>query len=202
MKLWLGVMALVLNLAGYAPYIRDVLKGIAKPHRISWGIWVILTTIAAVNQIRNGGGFSAYYFAGAAVTVALVFLLSLKFGVGGASLLDKVCLGLAIGLFVYWAALHNTRFSTLFAIIIDSIGTVPTLVKTFKQPETETYLMWVLSSLGGLLSLLAVPRLDWALLIYPAYVFAADGSVVGIKYVCDRQRHVQTFTATKTEKIA
>lgn len=202
MKLWLGVMALVLNIAGYVPYIRDILRGIVKPQRITWGIWTILTTIAAVNQIKNGGGFSSYFFVSTCVLVAATFLLSLKFGMGGASRLDKVCLGLALALFVYWATVHDTRLSTLIAVIIDGIGALPTVVKTYHHPQTETYPQWVLAGIGGLLTMLAVPRLDWVLLVYPAYVFVMNGAIVGTKYLRDKQKHVHTLKNAKVEKIA
>lgn len=202
MRLLLGIVALVFNIAGYVPYIRDIFRGIVKPQRITWGIWTILTTIAAVNQIKNGGGFSAYFFVSTCLLVAATFVLSLKFGMGGASMLDKICLGLAIGLFVYWATLHDTRLSTLIAVIIDGVGALPTVVKTYHRPETETYPQWVLAGLGGLLTILAVPRLDWVLLIYPAYVFVMNGAIVGTKYIRDRQKHITTLKTAKTDKIA
>jgi hypothetical protein len=82
----------------------------------------------------------------------------------------------------YWAILHNTRLSTLVAVTIDAIGATPTLVKIYHHPETETYMQWTFAGIGGLLTMLAVPKLDWALLIYPIYVFVMNGAIVGTKY--------------------
>ena len=183
MKLALGVLALVLNIIGYIPYIRDILRGKVKPQRVTWGVWTILTTIAAVNQVKNGGGYSSLFFISTVVLVAATFLLSIRRGMGGASKLDMICLALAIALFAYWATVHDTRISTLIAVIIDGVGAIPTVVKTYKHPATESYPQWVLAGLGGLLTLFAVARMDWALLIYPAYVFAMNGVVVGAKFV-------------------
>jgi hypothetical protein len=202
MKLWLGVLALLLNIVGYAPYIRDIFRGIVRPQRITWGIWTILTIIAAVNQVKNGGGYSTYFFTSTTILVATTFLLSLKFGMGGASRLDKVCLALAVCLFIYWATVHDTRLSTLIAVIIDGTGAIPTVVKTFHHPETETYPQWVLAGFGGLLTMLVVPRLDWALIIYPAYVFVMNGVIVGTKYLRDKQLHVTTLKNAEADKIA
>jgi hypothetical protein len=190
MQLWLGVIALMLNLIGYIPYIRDIFRHIVRPHRVTWGIWTILTAIAAVNQIKNGGGYSSLFFVSTTILVTFTFLLSLRFGLGGASKLDRICLALTIGLFVYWASVHDTRFSTLIAVIIDGIAAIPTLVKTFYRPETETYPQWVLAGLGGLFTLFAVTRLDWALLVYPAYVFLMNGVIVGTKYLRERASKV------------
>jgi hypothetical protein len=202
MRLVLGILAFALNLAGYVPYVRDIFRGIVRPQRVTWGLWTILTTVAAVNQIKNGGGYSTYFFVSTVVFVALTFLLSLRYGMGGASKLDKVCLGLAIALFAYWATVHDTRLSTLIAVIIDGTGAIPTVVKTYHHPQTETYPQWVLAGLGGLVTMLEVPRLDWALLIYPAYVFAMNGVVVGTKFVREKQLHVTTLKSAKVDKIA
>lgn len=186
MKAALGGLALILNLIGYFPYIREILKNVVKPQRTTWGIWTILTTVAAVNQVQNGGGFSSLFFISTALLVATTFLLSLKYGQGGASRVDIVCLFLAICLFAYWAIVQDTRISTLVAVGIDTIALVPTLIKTYRQPETEIYAQWVLAGLGGLLAMLASPSADWVLIIYPAYIFIANGSVVATKYLRER----------------
>jgi hypothetical protein len=183
MKLWIGVLALVLNLIGYIPYIRDILRGIVKPHRITWGIWTILTAIAAANQVINKGGYSSLFFVSTVFLVATTFALSIKYGMGGASRLDRTCLVLALGLLLYWLTVRDTRISTLLAVIIDGVGAVPVAVKTYYHPHTETYIQWVLAGVAGLLSLVAVSRPDWALVIYPAYVFLMNGAIVGIKYM-------------------
>jgi hypothetical protein len=201
MKLALGVLALVLNVIGYIPYVRDILHGKVKPQRITWGIWTILTTIAAVNQVKNGGGYSSLFFISTVILVATTFVLSLKRGMGGASMLDKICLGLTVALFAYWATLHDTRISTLIAVIIDGVGAVPTVVKTYKHPDTESYPQWVLAGLGGFLTLLSVSRLDWALLIYPAYVFVMNGVIVGTKFAREGGRHRRTRLSQKPEVV-
>lgn len=185
-KAVLGFLALILNLIGYVPYIREILSKVVKPQRTTWGIWTILTTVAAVNQVQNGGGFSSLFFISTAALVATTFLLSLKRGQGGASKVDIVCLVLAIALFAYWAIVRDTELSTYIAVGIDTIALVPTLIKTYRQPETEIYTQWVLAGIGGLLSLLAAPRMEWVLIIYPLYVFVANGAVVTVKYLRER----------------
>lgn len=187
MRLILGTLALALNLIGYFPYIRDIIRGKVKPQRITWGIWSILTTVAAVNQILNGGGYSSLYVVSGAILVSITFILSMKYGVGGTSVLDRVCLVLAFGLVVYWIGAQDTRISTLLVVVIDSLGAIPTLVKTYRHPETETYIQWTLAGIAGLITVITVPRADWALIIYPAYIFTMNGMIVATKYHSERK---------------
>ncbi|HVA97033.1 MAG TPA: hypothetical protein VND99_05255 [Candidatus Acidoferrales bacterium] len=186
MQALLGFSALVLNVIGYIPYIRDIFRKKVKPHPYTWVIWTILTTILAFNQIINGGGYSSLFFISTAILVGFVFILSLHFGMGDTSKIDRICLILASILLFYWLTTHDTRISTIYAVIIDGIGAVPTLIKTYNHPTSETYIQWVLSSLAGLLTLLSVPMSDWILLIYPFYVFLMDGAIVSIKYFRER----------------
>ena len=188
MRAIVGVIALMLNVLGYIPYIRDIFKGIVKPHRMTWGIWTILTTITAVNQIANHGGYSSLFFISTTVLVTTTFILSLKFGVGGFSKIDLTCLLFATLLLIYWVGLKDTRISTLIAVNIDVIGFLPTLIKTYKHPETETYPQWLLAGIAGLLTTLIVPKLDWAIIIYPAYIFIFNFIIVSIKFLRERKQ--------------
>lgn len=191
MQFAVGIIALLLNLLGYIPYVRDIFRHKVKPHRITWGVWTILTTITAFNQVVNGGGYSSLFFISTALLVSIVFILSFKYGVGGASKIDLICLGLAIILLIYWVTLQETYISTVLAVIIDGIGAIPTIIKTYKKPETESYPQWTLAGIAGIFTMLAVPRIDWILLIYPLYVVLMNATIVGIKYLRERKHETK-----------
>lgn len=127
------------------------------------------------------------YVVSGAILVSITFLLSVKYGVGGTSVLDRVCLILAFGLVAYWIGAQDTRISTLLVVVIDSLGAIPTLVKTYRHPETETYIQWTLAGIAGSITVMTVPRADWALIIYPAYIFTMNGMIVATKYYSERK---------------
>lgn len=56
MKPVFGILALLINLLGYVPYVQDIVKGRVKPQRITWGIWAALGSVVFANQVTNGGG--------------------------------------------------------------------------------------------------------------------------------------------------
>jgi hypothetical protein len=188
MQILFGFTALILNLIGYIPYIRDIFRKIVKPHPFTWAIWTILTTIAAFNQVRNDGGYSSLFFISTAILVGFVFLLSFRYGMGGASNIDRLCLVLAGILLIYWLTTKDTHLSTVYAVIIDGIGAIPTLIKTYHHPKSETYIQWTLAGIGGLFTMVSVPRLDWILLIYPLYVFIMNAAIVITKYLREKKR--------------
>jgi hypothetical protein len=180
-ELIFGVSALVVNLIGYVPYFRGIFRGEVKPQRITWGIWTILTSIAFVNQVANGGGWSSLFFGSTTLLVVLVFLSSFKYGVGGKSKLDIGVLIAATVLLVAWIITKNTTTSTYIAIAIDAIGALPTIIKAYKQPETEAYLQWFMAALAGMFSFLAVGGSGFVLYAYPLYVIIFNALIVASK---------------------
>ena len=181
--LFFGTAALVINIVGYVPYIRGIFSGKVKPQRITWGIWSILTLVAFVNQVLNGGGYSTLFFGSTAALVLIVFILSIRKGVGGGTNFDKAVLVVATLLLAYWIFSRDTYYSTLIAIAIDSAGALPSIIKAYKSPETEVYLQWLLAAIAGLLSMFAVPTISFILIAYPAYVFVMNTVIVIAKYL-------------------
>lgn len=179
---WFGLASIVANIIGYYPYITAIIKNVVKPQRITWGIWTLLVTIAFVNQIHNGGGYSSYFIGSTLVLVATVFILSFKYGVGGGSKLDIASLLAALVLFIAWAITKDTRVTTIIVVLIDGVGAIPTLHKAFKQPQTEAYLQWLMAMLGSVFAIMAVYGGDYILTIYPLYVIFMDGAIVAAKY--------------------
>lgn len=180
---WFGIVSAAVNVFGYIPYIKGTVQRRIKPHRITWGIWSILTTIALVNQIHNGGGYSAYFIASTGLLVITIFILSIFKGVGGSSGFDQFILIASIILFVTWAVTKNTTTTTLLAVSIDALGALPTVYKAYKHPETENYMQWILSVVAGMFSILAIARPEFILLVYPVYVVLMDATTAVAKYV-------------------
>lgn len=182
MKATFGILALAINLIGYIPYVHDILRHKVMPQRVTWGIWSILSTIAFANQVINGGGWSVWFFGSSALMTTMVFVLSINRGVGGASRLDKIMLAAAALLLVYWLTLHDTRLSTIFVILIDIVGAIPTVLKAYRRPDTESYPQWVMAAIGGFFSVLAIEKADYILFLYPLYIVAMNTIIVSAKY--------------------
>ena len=88
----LGWVAGVLSLVAFVPYIVAILRGETRPNRATWWIW---TTTGAVL-------LASYYFSGAETTIwvavsyfvasLVTALLSIRYGEGGSTPLDRGCL--------------------------------------------------------------------------------------------------------------
>lgn len=170
----LAALAVVLFLAAAPPYILDTVRGKTKPERATWFIWSVLGIIAFVSQVGLGAQWSLVFAGLDALGSVITFSLSLKFGVGGWTLLDRVALTIAaVGVVISLIA-HEPVIALLGVILADVSGTILTIRKTFLAPNTETTISWLLVGTGALSGVLAVGKLDWALILYPAYLMVAN----------------------------
>ena len=186
-----GLAALILNVIGYVPYIREILAGVVKPQRVTWVIWSILSLIAFVNQIINGGGYSIFFVGSTFALTSTVFALSIFKGVGGASKFDLGILAAVSLLAIAWIGFRESYYSTLFVVMIDCLAALPTLVKAYLKPQTEAYFQWVTSGIGGLFGIISLPMLNFILIVYPLYIAIMNGLIVGAKFVGTGRGHAK-----------
>src|ERR1700712_2002256 len=92
---WFAIASGLMVLVGAPFYLSDILKGKTKPERTTWLIWSIQGVVAFGAQYKLGAHWSLLYVGLEAVGNIIVYLLSLKFGVGGWKTRDKIALGVA-----------------------------------------------------------------------------------------------------------
>ena len=173
-----GYLSGLAILLSFVPYIRDIFKGTTKPERASWLIWTILGAISFASQFAEGATWSLIMTGAQAVGDGFIFVLAIKYGLGGFQRRDLAGL-LAAGLgLALWGLTGNAAVALFIIIFIDGTGAVLTVLKTYEHPETETASAWVLTFLGGFFASAAVGRWDLVLLAFPVYVCLASISIL------------------------
>lgn len=173
-----GYLSGVVSVFCYLPYIRDILLKKTKPKRASWIIWATLGLVAFFSQLFKGANNSLWMPGIQTIGTIIIAVLSLRFGVGGFVKGDILSMLAAFFGIILWFFTKEPLFALLITIAVDTIGEVLTIIKSYKNPETETLLTWILASASGLLSAISVGSLNWILLIYPIYFFVINLIVV------------------------
>ena len=173
----IGIVSGLLATIGLVPYLVDIFRGKTKPERASWIIWTVLGAIAFFSQLAQGARNSLWMTGFQLFNVALITLLSLKYGYGSFSKRDVCALMLAGCGLLLWKITTNPLLALIVVVCVDFIGVYLTLIKTLKYPDSETLVAWFLASLSGLLGLIAVGKLDFGLLVYPFYIFGANTAI-------------------------
>lgn len=98
-----GYLTGVLLIIGFALYLVDIVRGKTKPERASWLIWSVLGGIAFFSQLADGATWSLVLPGIDTLIVFAIFVLSIRYGVGGLLRRDIISLVVAaLGLLLWY----------------------------------------------------------------------------------------------------
>ena len=177
-----AAISLVLTLLAAPPYIIDTFNRKTKPQRATWLILSILGLIGFFSQLAIEANWSLVFLGVDTAASLTVLGLSIPFGIGGFSLLDRYALVVAaIGVIVSVVA-NRPVIALLGIILADVAGTFLTVRKAFLHPGTETTISWVLVGSAAVFSVLAVGKTSLDLLIWPVYLVLANFAVPAAQF--------------------
>lgn len=177
---WAGKIAGLLALIGFVPYVIATLQGKNKPNRVTWIIWGLVSLILLGSYKTAGATHALWPSVSNALGMIVIIVLSFKYGEGGGNLLDLGCLLTALaGLFFWW--FFDSPLPALYiSIAVDLIGGIPTIKKSYLDPAREDRLTWILFWTANVLNLFAVEEWNFAMALYPLYLFFISGTILAI----------------------
>jgi hypothetical protein len=178
----LGILAGIVAIGDTIPYVRDILRGTTRPHRGTWLIWATLATVVVLSQRADGASWSLIMAAATAVLTGLIFVLSIRRGVGGVTTRELVMIAIAGGGVVGWLVADEPIVATVCVVVADLIGAAMMVPKTYRDPGSETLVTFAFASLSGALAAGAVGAFDLSLLLYPVYFCLANGALALLIY--------------------
>lgn len=169
MRTLLLIIGSLLPVVSSATYVVSIWRGQTRPERMTRFLLMIITLLM-FGSLWLGGDTSGVWLALISFVQAMViWVLSLRRGMGGRDTLDFVCLGLcAVGI-VVWVASGRAWAGMLISIVADIIATAPAIRKTIRWPGTELALFYILDTFAGIAIMLAGPYTVSAM-VFPAYI--------------------------------
>ncbi len=157
-------------------YIRSMFRGQTKPNRVTWFMWSVAPFIAAAAAISNHVGWAAVPVLLSGVSPLLIFVASFfsKKAYWRLVWLDYVC-GLLSGLaLVLWYLTKSPDLAIVFAMVSDAAAAVPTIMKAWRNPETESVWPYVVGLFSPLTSFVVATAWGFSELAFPAYLVAIN----------------------------
>jgi hypothetical protein len=184
---FLGILSSLVFIAADLPYAIQTYKRKVQPHRVTWFIIFVLNVISFINQAASGASNSLWIFGAGVIATFSVFILSINRGVGGYSKVDIAALvGATIGLLLWW--LLGTPLASIIAtVVVSMIALVPTYIKSYHNPKSESKFPWLIASISTFLAAISVGKLDYRLLILPVYSTIVQAGVYVLLEVRGRQ---------------
>jgi hypothetical protein len=175
LKLIVGLVASLLVFVGYAPYVRDVLKGKTKPHVYTWFIWGFVTLLVFFFQYNAGGGAGSYLTLSAGLVCLLIFGLSFRHGTKDIKKSDKIFLILALFALGLYAITDQPLLSVVLLVAVDMLGFIPTIRKSWNKPHTETLFSYSLNTFRFAIGIYALQTYTVVTWLYPVAWLLANG---------------------------
>jgi len=158
-----------------------MVQGRSKPARMTRFI-VWLAASISFFSLWVDGSTGAVWLAGVfAFRNTFLFLMSLKYGMGGVTRIDQYSLVIAIAGLVGWQVSGDPLIALLFAILADFVGFIPALVKTYKSPSSEGPWFYYLESTAVLLNIIVIGM--WSIdLLFPVHILLTNILMIGLVF--------------------
>ncbi|MEZ5069529.1 MAG: hypothetical protein R2751_00830 [Bacteroidales bacterium] len=164
--------AIIGSLGGFF-YLRETVLGRAKPNRVTWLLWGLFPMIAFTAQRVQGVAEVSWTTFAAGFTPLIVVLVSFfnRKAYWKTERKDYVLMAAAIAGIVLWAFTRNPNLAIFFSLTADVFASLPTFLKAWRHPETESGTAYGISAVGFGIGMLALPAFTFENAAFLTYVF-------------------------------
>lgn len=196
-----GTAALCTHLVAYGVYARDVFSSRIRPNLISWLMWLFggLVELFTYNAIENAHWSTSTLPFACVVGIGGICIATLvaQAQAGRSSQLtfyppervDYFMVSFDVVALFWWLVGNAAAFANFFAVGTSVITFIPIWRTTYKNPEGEHSLPWILWSVAYLFMFMAVLTSEGSgnaeLYFYPVYYFVLHVVMV---FLCLRKQ--------------
>lgn len=182
---WLVVLSAAISCYGGYAYVRDTIKGTTQPNRVSWGLWALAPLIGTGAALASGADVWVTvrtFLAGFIPLVVFIASFSNRQGYWKTTVFDTLCGLLSLVAIILWLAVGAPTYAILLAALGDFLAALPTIIKAWKHPETETGVTYLASLVSVLLVLPSIPVWNIQNSSFQIYLIVVNAFLLGAVY--------------------
>ena len=166
------IVGAIIASIGNVSYLIDTIKGRVKPNRVSFLLWSLAPMIAFVAEVGQGVGLQSLMTFIVGFLPLTVFIASFlnKNAEWKLTRFDLACGVLSVIGLLFWYLTSSGNVAIVFSILADALAALPTIVKAFNFPETESAWPYFSGALSAAITLLTVKVWDLANAGFPLYI--------------------------------
>ena len=166
------ILGAAIGAVGQGLYVLDTVRGETQPNRVTWLLWAIAPLLAFAVEIHSGVGLRSLMTFMVGFGPLCVFVASF---VNPASFweitrLDYVCGALSVLGTAGWLVTRHGMVALVAALTADGLAGVPTVVKAWRVPESESANVYLGGIANAGITLLTVDRVTTAVVAFPIYI--------------------------------
>ena len=171
-----GYLAALLSVVGASGYIRDTLRGVTSPHRVTWSLWGLEGVLAFVIEVQQHIGLASLTTLILGLVPCLIVVVSFRnpHSVWRISTFDIACGSISLAGLVFWAFVNQPTVALISFVVADQVAALPTIRKSWLAPSTESPRVFFTGVANCGITLLTLKSLTTAGVLFPGCIFVAD----------------------------
>lgn len=170
---YFAVIGAVLGSLGGFYYLVETAVGKVQPNRVTWLLWGLFPMIVFIAQRVQGVQNLSWATFAAGFTPLLIVLASFinKKAYWKTEPRDYMLMAAATVGLILWAITKEPNLAILFSLVADFLASLPTVIKAYKHPETESWLAYAISAVGFGVGVLAIQTFTFENYAFISYIF-------------------------------
>ncbi len=172
------ILSVVIVLWSYILGIYSIIKGNFRPQRMTRFLILVFSTIYVVSLLAQGDRNAIWLALVSLIATLIIFLLSIKKGMGGVAKLDIAVLIMVVFSIIVWKVTNNPVLGLTMSLVADLVSYIPTFLKSWKFPETEEWKFYASFALANFLNLLSISNYTFGKVVLQSYLFVVNVSII------------------------
>jgi hypothetical protein len=197
-------LAALLSVVGAWSYIRDTLRGVTSPNRVTWSLWGVEGVLAFAVEIQQRVGLASLMTLMLGLVPCIVVFVSFRnpHSVWRIGTFDIFCGSISLAGIVFWAFVNQPTVALVSFVVADQVAALPTIRKSWLAPSTESPRVVFMGFLNCAITLFTLKSLTTAGALFPGAILVTD-LVIGLLIVSRAgPRYRGDEVDTSTTKIA
>jgi hypothetical protein len=172
-------------------YVRDTLKGETQPNRVTFFLWGAAPLVSYFAQLSGGGGKQTLYTLIIAIMPFVILAASFvdRKAYWKITKFDISCGTLSLIALAFLVFANEPMLALCLSVLADFCAALPTILKSYKFPHSETVLAYGFEILGSTIVLLTVHNWTFVNYFFSAYVLFMN-TMFTILLLLSPKRHV------------
>lgn len=182
---YFAYLTIIFGLWGIFYYIKDIIYGKTRPNIVSWIFWSIAPLVGIYISYKSGISIpllASTFMAGFGPLLVVIFLVLNKKFYSQISKFDIFCGVLSFVAVIIWITTKNGILSLSFAILADLFASIPTVLKSWKENDSEHVAPYAFGIVNQIITFLIISNLTFLNFAFPIYFILVNGTIIlGIK---------------------
>ena len=169
-------LAIAVSLVGTSSYVRDTLRGVTSPNRVTWGLWGIEGLLVFVVEVQQHVGLAALM----TLTMGFIPLVVVAVSFRNPHLAWKIgpfdvfCGAVSVLGLVFWCFVNEPTVALLLFVGADQAAALPTLRKSWLAPSTESSVTFFLGFVNCAITLMTLRHFSTAGALFISCILVTD----------------------------